>query len=53
MKAYKVILTHKERVEHRTVVVLATDSDGLKLQIAIQFPEYDWFAPVDEIYDVV
>ena len=53
MKAYKVILTHKERVERKTVVVLATDSDGLKLQIAMQFPEYDWFAPADEVYDVV
>lgn len=53
MKAYKVILTHKERVERKTVVVLATDSNGLKLQIAIHFPEYDWFAPVDEVYDVV
>jgi hypothetical protein len=48
-----VILTHKERVERKTVVVLATDSNGLKLQIAIHFPEYDWFAPVDEVYDVV
>jgi hypothetical protein len=53
MKAYKVILDHKEKLERKTVVVLATDSDGLKLQIAIQFPEYDWFAPVDEVYDVV
>lgn len=53
MKAYKVVLTHKERVESRTVVMLATDRNGLKLQIAIQFPEYDWYVHKDDIHDVV
>ena len=53
MKAYKVVLTHKERLETRIVIVLATDTAGLKLQIAMQFPDHDWFAPADEVYDVV
>ena len=53
MKAYKVILTHKEKVERKVVMVLASDTDSLKTQIAIKFPEYEWFAPVDEVYDVV
>lgn len=53
MKAYKVILTHKESLQSRMVVFLATDWDGLQVQIAMQFPEYDWYVHKDDVYDVV
>jgi hypothetical protein len=53
MKAYKVILDHPKTLERKIVVILATDTDGLKLQIAMQFPDYTWFSPAGEVYDVV
>jgi len=51
--AYIVTLTNDGGDTQFKVAIAATDSDGLKKQVAELYPNYDWYSPVDEKYPLV
>lgn len=51
MNAYIVGLTKTGNIFFK-VAILATDIDGVKLQIAQKYPDHDWIVHKDEIYPV-
>ncbi len=50
---YIVALTKNEGISYVKVAMAATDTDGLKKQIAELYHDYEWIVQKDEIYPLV
>lgn len=50
---YIVTLTNDNGRTQFKVAIAATDSSGLKKQIAELYPDYEWYSHVDEKYPLV
>lgn len=50
---YIVALTKNEGKSYIKVAMAATDTDGLKKQIAELYPDYEWRVQKDDIYPLV